>query len=111
FTPNVEAIAEYHPDLVVIAYDPGELRASLRKLHIRVVLQDAAKTLREAYGQIDQLGSITGHRKQAQAVIGRMKRQIAKLVSHSPTRSAAARRRGRLRPGPAGAVSLRSGTA
>lgn len=86
FTPNVEAIAEYHPDLVVIAYDPGELRASLRKLHIRVVLQDAAKTLREAYGQIDRLGSISGHRKQAQALIGRMKRQIAGLVAHARNR-------------------------
>jgi len=88
FTPNVEAIAEYRPDLVVIAYDPGGLRDSLRKLHIRVVLQDAAKTLREAYGQIDQLGAITGHRKQAQALIGRMKRQIAKLVVHARRRGA-----------------------
>src|SRR5262249_54033116 len=47
FTPNVEAIAEYRPDLVVIAYDPGDLRASLGRLHIRVLMQDAAKTLPE----------------------------------------------------------------
>jgi iron complex transport system substrate-binding protein len=86
FTPNVEAIAEYRPDLVVIAYDPGGLRDSLRKLHIRVVLQDAAKTLREAYGQIEQLGSIAGHRKQAAALVARMKRQIAKLVAHGRKR-------------------------
>jgi iron complex transport system substrate-binding protein len=88
FTPNVEAIAGYHPDLVVIAYDPGGLRDSLRQLHIRVVLQDAAKTLPEAYGQIEQLGTITGHRKQAHALVGRMRRQIAKLVAHSKRRGA-----------------------
>jgi iron complex transport system substrate-binding protein len=86
FTPNVEAIAEYRPDLVVIAYDPGDLRSSLQKLHIPVLLQDAAKTLPEAYGQIRRLGTITGHRKQAEAVVNRMKNRIKKLVAHSRNR-------------------------
>ncbi len=88
FTPNVEAIAGYRPDLVVIAYDPGGLRDSLRTLHIRVVMQDAAKTLPEAYGQIEQLGKITGHRKQARTLVTRMKTQIRKLVAHSRRRGA-----------------------
>jgi iron complex transport system substrate-binding protein len=82
FTPNVEAIAAYRPDLVIAAYDPGGLGDSLRKLHIRFLHQDAAKTLPGAYAQIDQLGTITGHRKQAHAVVTRMKRQIAKLTAH-----------------------------
>jgi iron complex transport system substrate-binding protein len=86
FTPNVEAIAEYRPDLVVICCDPGGLRDSLRKLHIRVVMQPAAKTLRDAYAQIEQLGKVAGHRKQAGAVVARMKRQIAKLVAHARRR-------------------------
>ena len=86
FTPNVEAIAQYRPDLVVIAYDPGGLRDSLRRLHIRVLLQDAAKTLPEAYAQIQQLGRMTGHRKQAHALVGRMKKRIAKLVGHARRR-------------------------
>ena len=88
FTPNVEAIADYRPDLVLIAYDPGGLRESLRKLHIRVVLQDAAKTLPEAYGQIEQLGKISGHRKQAHAVVVLMKKRIARLVAHTRRRGA-----------------------
>ena len=83
FTPNVEAIASYRPDLVVIAYDAGGLRDSLRRLHIRVLQQDAAKTLSEAYGQMEQLGRITGHRKQAHALVVRMKTRIAKLVAHA----------------------------
>jgi cobalamin transport system substrate-binding protein len=88
FTPNVEAIAEYRPDLVVIGYDPGDLRASLGRLHIRVLLQDAAKTLPEAYGQIRQLGTITGHRKQADALVTSMKSRIKKLVAHARKRGA-----------------------
>ncbi len=88
FTPNVEAIAQYRPDLVVIAYDPGDLQASLSKLHIRVVLQDAAKTLAGAYAQIRQLGTITGHRKLADALVGRMKSRIKQLAAHSRRRGA-----------------------
>jgi iron complex transport system substrate-binding protein len=86
FTPNVEAIAAYRPDLVVIAFDPGELRASLQRLHIRVVMQDAAKTMPEAYGQIQQLGRITGHVKQAHVLVARMKSRIAQLTAHGRRR-------------------------
>src|SRR5512133_1878455 len=60
FTPNVEAIAGYRPDLGVIGYDPNGFSASLRKLGIRVLVQDAAKTLTDAYAQMDALGRITG---------------------------------------------------
>ena len=82
FTPNVEAIAGYRPDLVVFAYDPGGLRDSLRRLNIRVLQQDAAKTLPEAYGQIEQLGKVTGHAKRAGALVTGMKKRIAALVAH-----------------------------
>jgi cobalamin transport system substrate-binding protein len=81
FTPNVEAIAGYRPDLVVIAYDPGKLGESLQKLHIAVLVQDAAKTLPEAYAQIQRLGKVTGHTKQAAGVVARMKKRIGELVS------------------------------
>jgi iron complex transport system substrate-binding protein len=86
FTPNVEAIAAYRPDLVVIAFDPGQLAASLRRLHIRVLHQDAAKTLPEAYGQIQQLGKATGHVQQSRSLVTRMKKRIAQLVAHGRRR-------------------------
>jgi iron complex transport system substrate-binding protein len=88
FTPNVEAIASYRPDLVVVSYDPKDLVASLRKLRIRVLVQDAAKTLPEAYAQIVELGRITGHGKQAAAVVARMKKRIAELVAPARRRGA-----------------------
>ena len=69
FTPNVEAIAGYKPDLVVLAYDPNNLVSTLRGLGIRVLEQDAATSLADAYGQITALGKITGHAKR-----GRLRR-------------------------------------
>src|SRR5207248_6370627 len=45
FTPNVEAIASYHPDLVVLQYDAGGVVEGLHKLNIRVLVQPSAKNL------------------------------------------------------------------
>jgi iron complex transport system substrate-binding protein len=84
YTPNVEAIAGYRPDLVVISGDPGGVVESLRKLGIRVVLQPAAKDLAGAYAEIRQLGSVTGHAKAAKALVARMKRQISRAVASTP---------------------------
>ena len=73
FTPNVEAIASYRPDLVVIAYDPGGLMASLHKLKIRVLMQSAPTNLKGAYTQILELGGVTGHAAKAKSVVAGMK--------------------------------------
>ncbi len=80
FTPNVEAIAAYRPDLVVIAYDPKGLSSALRKLGITVVHHDGAATFKAAYQQIRQLGLVTGHEAEATRLIGRMKSKIAGIV-------------------------------
>jgi iron complex transport system substrate-binding protein len=87
FTPNVEAIAGYKPDLVVVSYDPSGLVAALRGLGIRVLLQDAAKTLDEAYAQIAALGKITGHLNQAAAVVAHMKKRIGELAANGTKRA------------------------
>jgi iron complex transport system substrate-binding protein len=84
FTPNVEAIATYHPDLVVVQYDSGGVVEALRKLDIRVLVQPSAKNLAVAYAQIKQLGTITGHKKSATALVTHMKRAIAKAVRSAP---------------------------
>jgi iron complex transport system substrate-binding protein len=81
FTPNVEAIAAYRPDLVVVASDPKDLVASLGKLGIPVVQHNAATTIRGAYQQIRQLGALTGRAPAAAALVARMKRQIARVVA------------------------------
>jgi cobalamin transport system substrate-binding protein len=87
FTPNVEAIASYEPDLVVIAYDPKDLSGALRKLGIPVVVHNAAQSFRGAYQQIRQLGLVTGQREGATRVVTRMRTQIAKIVKRSKDRA------------------------
>jgi len=86
FTPNVEAIAAYRPDLVVVQYDSGGVVEALRKLSIRVLVQPSAKNLKGSYAQIAQLGAVTGHKRGATAVIAQMKRAIARAIKSAPKR-------------------------
>ena len=84
FTPNVEAIAGYHPDLVVVSYDPGNFATQLRKLGIEVVNEPAAADLKQAYGEILQLGRLTGHATGAKAVVRSMRSHLAAIVASVP---------------------------
>jgi cobalamin transport system substrate-binding protein len=80
FTPNVEAIAAYRPDLVVAEYDPKGLSEALNKLGIPVIIQGTAASFKGAYQQIRQLGLVTGHKPAAERAISRMKTRIAAIV-------------------------------
>jgi iron complex transport system substrate-binding protein len=80
FTPNVEAIASYRPDLVVISYDPSGLSSALRRLGITVVHHDAPRTIKGAYQQIRQLGLVTGNEAGATRTIASMKERIGRVV-------------------------------
>ena len=80
FTPNVEAIAGYRPDLVVIAYDPKGLSEALGRLGITVLHQDGAKSFRGAYQQIRQLGMVTGRGAAATTLVTGMKAKIGAIV-------------------------------
>lgn len=86
YTPNVEAIAGYQPDLVVLSFDTNGVVAGLRKLGIRVLLQSAAKDLPGTYAQIKTLGAITGHKHAALKLVASMRTAIAKAVKATPKR-------------------------
>jgi iron complex transport system substrate-binding protein len=86
YTPNVEAIAGYRPDLVVLSGDANDVVGGLRKLGIPVVLQPAAQTLAQAYAEIRQLGAMTGHARNAAALVVRMRKSITKAVKSVPRR-------------------------
>ena len=83
FTPNVEAIAAYRPDLVVIAYDPKGLSGALDRLGITVLHHDGAKSFKGAYQQIRQLGRVTGHEPRAVRLVASMKSRIARIVAEA----------------------------
>jgi iron complex transport system substrate-binding protein len=87
FTPNVEAVVAYHPDLVVLSYSPKDFAGALAKAHVRVLLQEPANTFRDAYAQMTQLGRATGHLAEATALVARMKARIAKLVKAAPKKA------------------------
>jgi iron complex transport system substrate-binding protein len=86
YTPNVEAIAGYRPDLVVVFGDVNDIAAGLKKLGIRVLIQEPAKDVTGTYAQIRQLGAVTGHRKAAAALVKRMKASIARVLATTPRR-------------------------
>ncbi len=88
FTPNVEAIAAYRPDLVVVSYDPKGLADALGKLGIPVVVHGAAATLKGAYQQIRQLGLVTDRGDESSKLIERMKAQIGRIAAASSRRGA-----------------------
>lgn len=80
FDPNLEAIAGYGADLVVLMYDPGEVVDGLVTLGIPVILHPAAWTLDEAYAQMDQIGAATGHAVEATALVESMMADIAEIA-------------------------------
>ena len=90
YTPNVEAIAAYRPDLVVISFDPKGLSEALGRLGIPVVFHNAAATLPGAYQQIRQLGRLSGHAQGADALVGRMKARIGQIVAKARARGTGA---------------------
>jgi iron complex transport system substrate-binding protein len=81
FEPNVEAIVSFEPDLVVYSTEPGDLGADLEGLGIPALWQDAAATLDDVYGQIEQLGVATGNEPEAEAVVESMGTEIDSIVS------------------------------
>src|SRR4051812_46465033 len=84
YTPSVEAIAGYKPDLVVTSGDPQGLIASLGKLHIPVLLEPAAADMADVYAQIRQLGHATGRDAAAGALVTKLQRRVKSIVGSVP---------------------------
>tara|TARA_B100002049_G_scaffold18652_1_gene12674 strand:- start:24 stop:809 length:786 start_codon:yes stop_codon:yes gene_type:complete len=81
YTPNVEAIASYDPDLVVASYDPGDLVAGLEALGVATLLQPAAATIADTYDQVLELGHATGRIAEAVGVNQRIRAGLAEIAS------------------------------
>jgi iron complex transport system substrate-binding protein len=84
YTPNIEAIARYRPDLVVVPEDTENVVEQLRKLRIPTLLEPAATNLGDVYAQIDQLAAATGNARGASGVVGHLKAQIDAIVHSVP---------------------------
>jgi len=86
YTPNVEAIASYNPDLVVVSNDGG-IVAQLQKLGVAVMLEPAADNLAQAYDEIRQLGTATGHVAASTKLVRSMETRLTKLIQSVPKAS------------------------
>ena len=85
FEPNVEAIVEYRPDLVIAEGEgPSDLTQALDQLDIPVLAEAAADDLDEAYEQIEELGAITGHADEAGELVDEMRERIDELMADLP---------------------------
>lgn len=81
FEPNVEAIAGFTPDLVVIAYDPSNLVEQLNALSIPVFIASAAVSIDNVYEQIEQIGLLTGHADAALQLAAQMQTEIEAAIA------------------------------
>jgi iron complex transport system substrate-binding protein len=87
FDNNVEAIAAYEPDLVLIGGDFNGLGAQLDELGIGWWDGPAALTIDDTYRQIAELGAATGHESEAEALIASMQTDIDAIVASTPVPS------------------------
>ena len=86
WNPNLEAIASYEPDLVVLQTN-GELIAGLEALGITVLAHDAPVVFDDVYAQIAQFGDVTGQVDEAAQLAADMQADIADLIAAAPDAS------------------------
>ncbi len=84
FEPNVEAIAGYEPDLVVIGGDFTGLGEQLDALGIAWWDGPAAMTVDDTYRQIEELGEVTGNESEAGILVAEMQSSIEEIVAATP---------------------------
>lgn len=86
FTPSLEAIVAYDPDLVITSTDLGIVTSTLAEAGVPTLLLPAAASLDDAYSQIEQVADATGHDAEGDAVVAQMRDRIDAAVASVPTR-------------------------
>src|SRR6266851_8370989 len=84
FTPNIEAIAGYRPDLVLAADDTANMFEQLGKLQIPVLIEAPAADLNGVYAEIKQIAQATGHSAQAASVVSGIQQRVTTIVKSAP---------------------------
>lgn len=84
FTPSAEAIAAYQPDLVLLsatATKAADVRSGLVALGIPVFMEKDPADINGAYAEMLLVGKVTGHSKEATALVASMKARIAGIIA------------------------------
>ncbi len=82
FEPNIEAIAAFEPDLVVLSTDTAV--DQLDDLGIATWVGTSATGFDDTYLQIEQLGAATGHVGDAAELVSSMQIRIEELIAAAP---------------------------
>lgn len=81
FTPNLESIGAFEPDLVVVSNDIDGIVGALNEVGIAVLHLPAAVTFDDVYNQVLALGAATGHADEAAEVAGDLEREIQSAIA------------------------------
>lgn len=84
FQPNVEAIADHDPDLVIVSDDLNDVVSSLTALGHPVLILPAAADLDDLYAGVELMGKATGHVEEAADVAERIRDGLDKIVADTP---------------------------
>ncbi len=87
FTPNVEAIAKYKPDLVILQSTSTKVTqvvVQLKKLGISTITEITPNNLTDLYAEIQADGKATGRVSSAQTLIASMRKKIAAIIASTP---------------------------
>lgn len=84
YEPNVEAILEKEPDLVLTESDQGDLVAGLKKARVPTLILPSAADLEESYDEIERVGAATGHQEKAADVVAEMRTDIEEALADAP---------------------------
>lgn len=84
YTPNVEAVLEYDPDLVVLTPTGEGIVDGLTAAGVPTIMLDASEVLEDTYEQIELLGEATGHRDNATELVDDMQTTIDETLATVP---------------------------
>jgi iron complex transport system substrate-binding protein len=84
YDPNMEAIAGYAPDLVVIANDTNGIVGALAKLGIPTIVNPAPATIDDGYDGVAALGLASGHVDETAKVVAQMRADIDDALEAAP---------------------------
>lgn len=84
YTPSLEAIVGYEPDLVIASDDIGGLVTGLADADVETLLLPAATSIDDAYSQIQRIADATGHDEEGEALVADMKQRIDAAVASVP---------------------------
>ena len=79
FTPNVEAILGYEPDLVILSGDSNDVVAGLTEAGVPVLQYGSATDLETAFAQFEALGTATGN--DAEAVVNDIQQRLDEIAA------------------------------